>query len=102
MREINNLVEGWLVKNKRISHFQQNDFLRKLVIFWPKIVDGKYASYSVPSKIVQEGEKLILVVVAYNGSVALQLQSRVREMEANIKREIGFSPISSIKIQQKA
>ena len=101
MREINNLVEGWLTKNKKISNFQQNDFLRKLILFWPKIVSDKYAIYSVPSRIVKENEKLILIISAYNGSVALQLQSKIKEIEASIKREVGFSPISSIKIQQK-
>ena len=56
MREINNLVDGWLAKNKKISHFQQNDFLRKLTLFWPKIVGEKYSIYSTPSRIIKESK----------------------------------------------
>ena len=101
MKEIDNLVEHWLIKNKKVSNFQQNDFLKKLVLFWPKIVNAKYAIHSTPSRIMKENEKYILVISAYNGSVALQLQSKIKEIEANIKREVGFSPIHSIKIQQR-
>ena len=101
MREINNLVDGWLAKNKKISHFQQNDFLRKLTLFWPKIVGEKYSIYSTPSRIIKESKKLILIISVYNGAVTLQLQSKMREIEASIKREIGFSPISTMRIQQR-
>ena len=45
-----------------LTDVQQNDFLRKLTLFWPKIVGEKYSIYSAPSRIVKEGEKLILII----------------------------------------
>ncbi len=99
--DINNIVEKWLVQNKKISNFHENDFFKKLIIFWPKIVGQQYSSHSIPLNIAKDNNDLVLNIAAYNGSVALQLQLKIKEIEANIKREIGFYPVKVIKIRQK-
>ena len=100
--DIDDIVEKWLLNNKKISNFYENNFFRKLIIFWPKIVGEKYSRYSIPCNITKENQDLILNIATYNGSVCVQLQSKIKEIEMSIKREIGFFPVKSIKIFQRS
>jgi hypothetical protein len=97
--DIESLIKSWVKKNNNTK----GKFFQKLIIHWPEIVaDKKIARYSIPGKIINDNNKLILQIYSYNGSATIQLQSKIKQIKQNIKLHIGYFPIYDLKIIQKS
>ena len=95
-----------IVKNliKHANHnVPYNKFFQKLLMHWQDIVsDKRIARYSIPGKIINDNNKLMLQIYAYNGPAGTALQSSILQIKQNIKLYIGYFPVNDIRIIQKS
>ena len=91
-----------LIKHQN-HNVTNNQFFQKLIIHWPEIVSDKMiARHSIPGKITNDNNKLILQIYSYNGAITVQLQSSIKQIKQNIKLHIGYFPVNDIRIIQKS
>jgi hypothetical protein len=96
---IDSFITKWIASDKS----NQNQFFKKLILYWPEIVaDKKFARYSTPGRIIQENTKSTLIIFSYSGPVTIYLQGMITKLEQNIKLHIGYFPVNSIRIIQKS
>lgn len=100
LNKIDSIINKWINNDEK----NKNDFFKKLIIHWIDIVENeKFARYSSPGKIIKENNnKYSLLIFSYNGSVTLSLQGIIKKIKQNIKLHIGYFPVNSIRIVQKA
>jgi hypothetical protein len=97
MHNIDSIVEKWLHSNIKTN----NNFFKKLVIYWPKIVGYSLSRHSIPHKIITENNKLTLYIYVYNGPISIGIQSIISVIKNNIILNIGYCNIDEIKVMQK-
>lgn len=97
MKPINILVEKWI--NKNIQN--PNNFFKKLLIHWNKIVGPEIAKYSIPHNFITQNNQNILIIYVYNGAISVKMQSMLEKIKNQILINIGYSPVKEIKIIQK-
>lgn len=105
-KEYKTLPISDIVKNliKHANHnVPYNKFFQKLLMHWQDIVsDKRIARYSIPGKIINDNNKLMLQIYAYNGPAGTALQSSILQIKQNIKLYIGYFPVNDIRIIQKS